>query len=700
MGELVELQAGEWALWRTMAVRAAGFPADGLAVFGEEESAGLAGLAGHQRFREALTWQNQDALGNALDRLSAAASGSTHRRRLETVASYWQRYCAKNDTIGFFGPLGWGQLADDGPAVVAEPGAELLAARMTRFEVWAIDALAAVLAEDPGIRRWIPPRRHPARVPADLDEAEKQVYQRCDGRPAFEAGPVELVAKLADQGLLVWALRVPVGPHPERELRAQLEAIGDPAVRARCLEALDRLEAARAAVAAAAGDADALGRALDKLGQVFESVTRVAAHRRAGEMYAGRSVCYEDCRRNLTLRLGPDIVAELARVLVPVLAGARWYCGEVAEVGRAVIAEAVAEARAERGATRSRSSTCGAASYRSSCRPRDGVNCLPLWQAWRRSQPNCSAAGASCSPVTSTLWPSGPKRCSAAPVRPGHGRAFTAPISRSLPPAKTPSTGASSPLSSATSIPAARPSPSRSSWKAIPSPTRCAGSSAVTCPARGCFGCCRATWAASAAGSFPGMRQRPTTACSPPRKPACRPVYRSVALAELRVDDDADGPVIVTGGGKPIAPLLHAFEHPLFIAGIRSYIPFAPAPHAPRITAGRAVLRREMWTLNGTDIGWVHRKQEAHSAARQWAMSLDMPRRVFALAAGEAKPIYVDFDSRALVSILGRQIRAAGQAPVRFSEMLPDPDHLWLTDAQGNRYTSELRLTAVDLTHP
>jgi hypothetical protein len=32
--------------------------------------------------------------------------------------------------------------------------------------------------------------------------------------------------------------------------------------------------------------------------------------------------------------------------------------------------------------------------------------------------------------------------------------------------------------------------------------------------------------------------------------------------------------------------------------------------------------------------------------------------------------------------------------------MLPDPEHLWLTDAQGNRYTSELRLTAVDLTHP
>jgi hypothetical protein len=29
--------------------------------------------------------------------------------------------------------------------------------------------------------------------------------------------------------------------------------------------------------------------------------------------------------------------------------------------------------------------------------------------------------------------------------------------------------------------------------------------------------------------------------------------------------------------------------------------------------------------------------------------------------------------------------------------MLPDPDHAWLIDAERRRYTSELRLTAVDL---
>jgi hypothetical protein len=86
-----------------------------------------------------------------------------------------------------------------------------------------------------------------------------------------------------------------------------------------------------------------------------------------------------------------------------------------------------------------------------------------------------------------------------------------------------------------------------------------------------------------------------------------------------------------------------------------------------RLATRESLLRREMWTLNGTDIDWAHRKEGAHTAARQWAAALGMPRRVFALASGEAKPIYVDFNSRALVSILGRQIRAAGEAWVRFS---------------------------------
>ena len=53
-----------------------------------------------------------------------------------------------------------------------------------------------------------------------------------------------------------------------------------------------------------------------------------------------------------------------------------------------------------------------------------------------------------------------------------------------------------------------------------------------------------------------------------------------------------------------------------------------------------------------------------------------------------------------LTSVPARQIRHTaelGAYRVRFTEMVPWPDECWLCDADGNRYTSELRLTAVDL---
>jgi len=84
-----------------------------------------------------------------------------------------------------------------------------------------------------------------------------------------------------------------------------------------------------------------------------------------------------------------------------------------------------------------------------------------------------------------------------------------------------------------------------------------------------------------------------------------------------------------------------------------------------------------------------------------WAAELGLPRRVFCLPAGEAKPVYVDFQSAALTRnlhrMLGRAAAADPDAHVRFAEMLPGPNDCWL-EHEHARYTSELRLVAVDLT--
>jgi Lantibiotic dehydratase, N terminus len=98
----------EWALSRVFAIRSAGFEVGGLDVFGApDESERLRDVARDPVFREAVAWQSREALASAVAKLASDVRESPARRRRqeEVVAGYWQRYCAKNDTIGFFGPL-------------------------------------------------------------------------------------------------------------------------------------------------------------------------------------------------------------------------------------------------------------------------------------------------------------------------------------------------------------------------------------------------------------------------------------------------------------------------------------------------------------------------------------------------------------------------------------------------------------------
>src|SRR5262249_12670829 len=77
------------------------------------------------------------------------------------AASYLQRYCVKNDSIGFFGPVGWATFDDQVTTPRLVPGRQLLDRRTVYFEHWAIDALAGRLSEDRALRIGIAPRRMP-----------------------------------------------------------------------------------------------------------------------------------------------------------------------------------------------------------------------------------------------------------------------------------------------------------------------------------------------------------------------------------------------------------------------------------------------------------------------------------------------------------------------------------------------------------
>src|SRR3954470_22706171 len=134
----------DWSLWRDFAVRSSGFPVEGLAAFGPGEEARLAAVARDPAFREAVAWQSRESLRRAVDKLGGGASASPSRQRrwADVVASYWQRYCSKNDTIGFFGPLAWGTFAEEGEAMAVRSGT-LQRERVVHLETWAVEAVAA-----------------------------------------------------------------------------------------------------------------------------------------------------------------------------------------------------------------------------------------------------------------------------------------------------------------------------------------------------------------------------------------------------------------------------------------------------------------------------------------------------------------------------------------------------------------------------
>jgi hypothetical protein len=125
-------------------------------------------------------------------------------------------------------------------------------------------------------------------------------------------------------------------------------------------------------------------------------------------------------------------------------------------------------------------------------------------------------------------------------------------------------------------------------------------------------------------------------------------------------------------------------------------------PHTPRVTVDRMTLARETWRVPVGEVpaGGEPDEADRYRAFRRWATDLGLPRFVFLKVPGEIKPYYVDLTSPVLVNLALMALRGSRRAEpggvVSISEMHPDPDHVWLPDHEGRRYTSEFRFTAVD----
>jgi hypothetical protein len=695
-------------------------------------AAALQRLGRDPRFREALTWQNRSVLRNAVDQLLEVApevDDYKTRERQRLVAKYAQRYLLKNDSIGFFGPIAWGTFDPGEPGLVATPGPTLVDQRVASFEDWAIEAVADLLSKDPDVRAVFTPRRRPSSwleggtlhvppgAPRALTPAEAWLVARVDGErsvgelaAAAAADPASGLAgaeeavreleRLGRENVITWGIEVPAElDHPERWLRERLARIEDPAVRARCQEPLDRLEAARAQVAQAAGDPEALDASIAALEREFEALTELASKRAHGRMYVGRHTFFEDCRRAVDARVGRAVIDALDAPLTLVLASARWYTHEIARRFRAGFDEVYDRALAG-AATRPLPLTTFLAAIRGLFSP-DHHTMGPIVTAvqgelqrrWAdvvgldRRDPTarslvlradeCRARVAELFRAPCPGWPRARYQCPDVMLAAASAEAvarsdFLAVLGETHP-------GTNTLLAHV----AHRLHPDRAALDAAYE-----ADTAIACVStiQGAIG--RAT-------SSPLSIRDHHVEVGPTRSWRARD---HVHLAgDLHVER-AGGRLHVRSRVQQLDHDIIGFMEAYFIAESTPHFKLLPrAHHLPRVTIDRLVVSRERWRLEPADFRELTEpatEPERVKRVNAWARRLGLPRYVFGTVPHEAKPFYVDLGSPIYIDVFVRYLAKA--TALGLSEMLPGPGELWLRDAAGEPYTSELRIAAVD----
>jgi len=178
---------------------------------------------------------------------------------------------------------------------------------------------------------------------------------------------------------------------------------------------------------------------------------------------------------------------------------------------------------------------------------------------------------------------------------------------------------------------------------------------------------------------------------------------QALPLGALVIEERADQLEVRTRDGRLRFDILEVLADALTGQVLNSFKLLRPARHTPRVNLDRLVVAREAWTRTAAELAFAFEKAEAARfvATRRWARAAGLPRFVFVKSPVEVKPVYIDLASPVFVDIFARLVRrtqegAGGEATLAITEMLPRLEQAWLPDAAGRRYTSELRIVAVD----
>jgi hypothetical protein len=693
-----------------------------------------------ERFLEAVIGQNRSAFHSAFDSLlrtpfEPGQRNSKQRQHEELAATYWQRYCVKNDTIGFFGPVGWARFVSDGEALSARPGPDLLAARHVYFETWCMDVLTEQLNKNVALRPWAAPRRLPylylegttlifplgrtVRLPA----VEAAALRACDGEKTAraivaelmrtsptlinsEAKGYRLLQRLCERQLIVWEFGIPRGTNPEVGYRRLLERIDDESLREAPLRELEELEEGRRAVAGAAGHVRELDHALHELESSFTRISGMASARNAGKTYAARTIVYEDCRRDIEVEIGPEVLRQLGPPLSLLLTSARWFTYQVAEYYRRAFGKIYLEIARRTGSP--------------------NVDAAAFWyRAHTLFDEKAQTGSEAVLPGFQQRWADilnlerGRRRC----VPYG----FEQLLPRVLEVFDAPRPGWSIACYHSPDVMIAARSPEavrEGDYELVLGEMHMGRNTAMASlfvdqhPRR-------EELLRAVAHDLPedGIRTayskglsewtaRGVPALFPPTHYSliathdayCDNMSRALTVGELVIEMDGDELFVRTRDGRLRFSLLEAMADRLTSQTTNYFKILGGGEYTPRVNIDRLVVAREAWALPPSDFSFALEKDDAGRflSARRWAQAHGMPNFVFAKAPIETKPFYVDFSSRIYIDILAKVVRRTLESEthshslISVSEMYPRHEQSWLPDLHGRRYTSEIRIVAVD----
>jgi lantibiotic biosynthesis dehydratase-like protein len=608
---------------------------------------------------------------------------SDARRVERQVYTYLQRFCAKNETTSFFGPISYGECdGEDGEDVRVVPSGSTR--RRTFLTFWAVTELARAVAREREVRRHLPLRLNPLfkveagrasceplKLEVELSPEAERLLAVLPGAPTLGAAssvlgqPLEavqrLVLPLMKSALVLLGLPFVANDFGTfSSLREAVAALPASEAREHWLSRLDELERLR-------GEFEGAGLArrrelLQALETRFTEYTGKPARRGEGQVYSDRLILYEEASSPFRLKLGRRFSEEMAAKLSGALGLSAAYGDSVQR------------------------------SYREQVRDALGPEERPLdfLEYAVRLRPD-QVAGSRFAPVPPILLD---EDLSRARTLPEDFLGTSQPGGRySLPDVCLAATG------KGFEVMCARVHHHLMLWSWL----------SAFYPDRARYESVAGQWLERepAAKGLVGLairRRNKGFYVYPGRKlmysvsDVLDVEQGALKPHDVKVLPTREGPVLVDGEGKRLSLYMPLDD-------FNTYAPFAALAHPqvlhaklrtkgrhlPRLHVGGAVYQRERWELPTTLFSQVSGMDLLLAVERERRAS-GWPRFVFMRSTVERKPYLIDTVSPFALELLLYLSRGAEQLSVE--EMYPAPEQLWLKDERG-RYTCEMRMQAV-----